>query len=103
MRGRCIFLIRVQVAPKCSKFIRDAYGDGHQEASWYIHLMAVRPDAQKKGLGTALLRKMQEKVRRLLLLLTSTCNFVQAQNDGVDLCWQTTTAVSSSMLTFERL
>jgi hypothetical protein len=38
--------------------VDEAYGVGHQRISWNIQVLGVRPDAQAKGLGTALVRAM---------------------------------------------
>ncbi|KIM86128.1 hypothetical protein PILCRDRAFT_334368 [Piloderma croceum F 1598] len=46
-----------------SSLTNEAYGAGQQRKSWHIQVLGVRPDAQAKGLGTALVRALQQRAK----------------------------------------
>jgi ribosomal protein S18 acetylase RimI-like enzyme len=51
-----------QFLPKYHALTESSFGKGIKHDSWQIQLVGTKPDCQKKGLATALLNFIQEKV-----------------------------------------
>lgn len=55
-------LICLQFLPKYSNQTTAALGEGEKLASWHLQLIGVSPELQRKGIGSALIDVISNKV-----------------------------------------
>ena len=53
------------VPPLLRRHHRRAFGEGFKKANWHLQLLATEPRSQRKGLASALVRRVDELVRDL--------------------------------------
>lgn len=82
----------MQFLPKYQDQTDKALGDGIKLASWHLQTFGVLPELQGKGIGTALMDAVKEKVALYCCCpACATVNASQARKDKKELVLETAT------------
>jgi len=73
-----------QFLPKYNAFTESSLGKGTKHDSWQLQLLGTKPDCQQKGLATALIKFVRDKVcsRRVEGLLAHMIKFSEGRQGG---------------------
>ena len=76
---------------------QEILGQGNEANTWYLHMLAVLPEYQGKGIGKALVRYVTD-----IVLLWNYASDIQSDRDGTR-CYLVTSIYEPNVAIYERL